>query len=223
MALNNGILSYGDRSAQLLSQRYGGAFTNRAAIKALPAKSRCDGMLVMSNDDGSLWRFAPSAAQATDVAEELLLVPSAGSGRWIRRDPMFTAKLAIGFATGDAALLLTVPENFIVRVPAFPYWENTAAWTGGSSSAIGISTTKASYNTKGDLLGGAAGDVTANMGAGVKLGTIGPKFDTLAEWQALLLVEGDSLRFDRITSVYTAGAGFACVPLSVEFTGPATP
>jgi hypothetical protein len=57
MALNNGILNYGDRSAQLLSQRYGGAFTNRAAIKALPAKSRCDGMLVMSNDDGSLWRF----------------------------------------------------------------------------------------------------------------------------------------------------------------------
>lgn len=223
MAPKLGAFQYGDQVAQELSQRYGGCFANRAAIKALPGRGRCDGMLVMSDDDGSLWRFDASAAQATDVAEELLLVPGAGSGRWIRRDPFFTAKLAIGFGTADAALLLTIPENFIVRVPAFPYWENTAAWTGGSSSAIGVSTTKASYNTKGDLLGGAAGDVTANMGAGVKLGTIGPKFDTLAEWQALLLVEGDSIRFDRITSAYTAGAGFACLPVSVEYTGPATP
>jgi hypothetical protein len=157
------------------------------------------------------------------VAEELLLVPSAGSGRWIRRDASFTAKLAIGFGTADAALLLTMPENMIARVVGFPYWENTVAWSGGSSSAIGVSTGKTGYNTKGDLLGGAGGDVTANMGAGIKLGTIGPKFDTLAEWQALLLVEGDSLRFDRIASVYTAGAGFACFPLSVEYTGPATP
>lgn len=223
MALNNGMLAFGAREAQLLSQRYGGAFTNRAAIKALPAKYRCDGMLVMSNDDGSLWRFAATAAQATDVAEELILVPSAGSGRWIRRDASFIAKLAIGFATADAALLLTMPENFVARIHAFPYWENTVAWTGGSSSAIGVSSGKTGYNTKGDILGGAAGDVTANMGAGLKLGTIGPKFDTLVEWQALLLVEGDSLRFDRITSVYTAGAGFACVPLTVEYTGPATP
>lgn len=222
MGLNNGILPYGDRSAQLLSQRYGGAFTNRAAIKALPAKNRCDGMLVMSNDDGSLWRFAPAAAQATDVAEELLLVPGAGSGRWIRRDPHFVAKLPIAFGTADAALLLTMPENFVARIVNFPYWEVTTAFTGGSSSAIGVSATRVA-TTKGDLLGGAAGDVLAGLTAGIKVGTIGPLFDTLAEWKALLLVEGDSLRYDRITSVFTAGAGFVCVPLSVEYTGPATP
>jgi hypothetical protein len=218
-----GAVATGDVLAQQLSRRYGGAFASRAAIKALPAKNRVDGMLVMSADDGSMWRFSAARADATDVAEELLLIPGSGSGRWIRRCQCFNAKLACGFGTADAAPLLTLPENFVIRPAGFPYWENTVAWAGGSSSAIGISTTKASYNTKGDLLGGASGDVAAGLGAGIKVGTIGPKFDTLAEWQALLLVEGDSLRFDRITSVFTSGAGFAVFPLFVEYNGPATP
>jgi hypothetical protein len=222
MSMKLGIQTYGDQLAQELSQRFGGCFATRTAIKGLAAKSRCDGMLVMSDDDGSLWRFDKDAAQATDVAEELLLVPSAGSGRWIRRDSCFVAKLAIGFGTADAAALLTMPENMIARIVGFPYWENSVAWSGGASSAIGVSATRVA-TTKGDLLGGASGDVAAGLGAGVKVGTIGPKFDTLAEWQALLLVEGDSLRFDRITSVFTAGAGYACFPLSVEYNGPATP
>jgi hypothetical protein len=218
-----GTLNYGDIGAQQLSRRYGGNFATRTAIKGLGAKFRCDGMLVMSIDDGSLWRFAASRSDATDIAEELILIPTVGSGRWVRRDPCFTAKLAISFATLDAAVLLTMPENFSARIVAFPNWENTIAYSGGASSAIGISSTKAGYNTKGDLLGGAAGDVTAGLGAGIKLGTIGPKLDSLAELQALQLVEGDSLRFDRITSVFTAGAGFACVPLLVQYNGPATP
>jgi hypothetical protein len=218
-----GTLNYGDIGAQQLSRRYGGNFATRAAIKGLGPKFRCDGMLVMSIDDGSLWRFAASRADATDVAEELILIPTSGTGRWLRRDPCFIAKLAIGFGTADAAVLLTIPENFSARIVAFPNWENTIAWSGGASSAIGISSTKAGYNTKGDLHGGAAGDLAAGLGAGIKLGTIGPKLDTLTEWQALQLVEGDSLRFDRIVSAFTAGAGFACVPLVVGFTGPATP
>ncbi len=218
-----GTLNYGDIGAQQLSRRFGGSFATRAAIKGLGPKFRCDGMIVMSIDDGSLWRFAASRADATDVCEELILIPTSGSGRWVRRDSCFVAKLAISFATIDAAVLLTMPENFCARIVAFPNWENTIAYSGGASSAIGISSTKASYNTKGDLLGGATGDVAAGLGAGIKLGTIGPKFDTLAEWQALQLVEGDQLRFDRITSVFTAGAGFACFPLVVEYSGPATP
>src|SRR4051812_19535734 len=125
----------GEQPIRELSARYGGQFATRAAIKALPPKFRADGMLVMSVDDGSLWRFAATRTDATDVAEELLLIPSTGSGRWIRRDPCFTAKLAIGFGTADAAALLTMPENFIARIVGFPYWENTVAWSGGASSA----------------------------------------------------------------------------------------
>lgn len=222
MAQRLGAQQVGDSLAQELSQRYGGGFATRSAIKALPAKARCDGMLAMSIDDGSMWRFSASAAQSTDVAEELLLVPTAGSGRWIRRDSSFIARLPIAFGTADAALLLTMPENFVARIANFPYWEVTTAFTGGSSSAIGMSATRVA-TTKGDLLGGAAGDVAAGLTAGIKVGTIGPLFDTLAEWKALLLVEGDSLRFDRITSAFTAGAGYINVPLSVQYTGPATP
>ena len=65
-------------------------------------------------------------------------------------------------------------------------------------------------------------DVLAALDAGVNAGTIGPKFDTTTEAQALLLVEGDTLRFDRITSVFTAGAGFVCVPM-IFARAPATP
>jgi hypothetical protein len=218
-----GTLNYGDIGAQQLSRRFGGTFATRAALKGLSAKFRCDGMIAMVATDGSLWRFGCSSVLTTDVAEALLLIPTVGTGVWFRVDKTFVARLAIGFGTLDAASLLTVPEGFVLRPAGFPYWEVNTAFSGGASSAIGVSTNKASYNTKGDLLGGAAGDVAASLTAGIKLGTIGPKFDTLAEWQALLLVEGDQVRFDRITSAYTAGSGNVMLPLFVDCAGPATP
>lgn len=219
-----GIKKTGSLEAQQLSQRFGGSFATRAALKALGAKDRCEGMLCFVQSDNSLWHFSAASALTTtaDPNGELALTPDAGSGRWLRADKAFVMKLAIGFGTADAAVLLTVLEGFAFRITEFPYWEVTTAFTGGSSSAVGVSSTKTGYDTKGDLLGGASGNVLADLTAGVKLGTIGPKLDTLAERQALLFVEGDSLRFDRITSAFTAGAGFVRVPV-VLTTAPATP
>ena len=87
------------------------------------------------------------------------------------------------------------------------YWEITADWTGGSSSAIGISG-PSPHNTKGDLLGGGSGDVAATLvaSAGVALGTIGA--DTAA---GVMLKAADTVKFDRITSAFTAGTGFVHV------------
>lgn len=194
------------------------AVTDRAALKAITATNRFDGMTALVKTDNSRWRFNSTATQAADAAagsECLVIVPTAGAGRWHRVDTSFVANLAFDFTMADATALLTMPEGFVARIADFPWYEIAVALTGGASSAIGVSTGKASYNTKGDILGGAAGDVAASLTAGVKLGTIGAQFGTLALWKGLILVEGDILRFDRITSAFTAGSGALRVPLIV--------
>jgi hypothetical protein len=119
-----------------------------------------------------------------------------------------TLKLACSYTTADAAVLFTVPAGHNLRVNRV-YWNNTTAWTGGTNSAIGASSSNASYATKGDLQGGAGGDLTAAMGAGIKPGSAaGAAFGSNG---VVVLVPGDTIRFDRIASVYTAGAGYLMV------------
>ena len=126
-------------------------------------------------------------------------------------------KLPFTFATADAAVLLTIPTitNGAVGLQIDSlFWEITTSFTGGASSAIGISSTNANYNTKGDLLGGASGDVAATLvstGLTYKGGTIGAKFGSNGK---VVLVAGDVIRFDRITSAFTAGAGFVHINTS---------
>ena len=193
---------------------------DRAAVKAIAAADRVNGQLILVRTDNSLWRFDSGSSAASDGADgNLVLVPDAGSGRWIRADKSFTMKLAIGFGTADNAVLHTVPTGFALRTTGLPYWDVTTGWTGGASSAIGIDASLTGYTTKGDLLGGAAGDVAATLVAGVQPGTIGPKLDTPAEVQAFLLKAADEIHFGRITSAFTAGAGFVCIPVSVELVG----
>lgn len=121
----------------------------------------------------------------------------------------FHLKLPISFATADAAVLFTVPDGQRALIEA-TFWEPTADFTGGSSSAIGLSSSNAKHNTKGDLLGGASGDVAAALqeADGVGTGTIGANLSSDA---IVVLEAGDTIRFDRITSAFTAGTGFAHV------------
>lgn len=125
----------------------------------------------------------------------------------------FTLTLPVTFNTADAAVLYTVPNGVRLSVER-AFWEPTVSWTGGTASAIGASSSNASYSTKGDLLGGAAGDVAAGLvstGAPFK-GTIGAKAATQG---VIVLVAGDTIRFDRIASAFTAGAGNIHIPCSV--------
>lgn len=118
--------------------------------------------------------------------------------------------LPVDFTKADAAVLYTVPTGIRLSVGR-SFWEVTTPFTGGSSSAIGLSSSNAAYNTKGDLLGGAAGDVLAGLTAGFK-GTIGAK---VASQGVIVLVGGDTIRFDRIVSAFTAGAGLAHIPVQL--------
>lgn len=188
--------------------RQDGATTaaSASAIQAIAPANRYTGLLAYDSGLRRLWGF-DAASSASDTTGNLVLTPSSGTGRWIRAEKFVDLKVAVGFGTADAATLFTVPTGFRLR-PTRPFWEVTTPFSGGSSSAIGLSSSNAAYNTKGDLLGGAAGDLEAALTAGMR-GAIGAKVASLA---LVVLVATDTIRFDRIVSVYTAGAGFAHIP-----------
>jgi len=128
-------------------------------------------------------------------------------------------KLPIGFALADAAILFTVPTltNGAVGIQLDSlYWEITTSFAGGASTAIGVSSSNANFSSKGDLLGSATGDGLVGVslvstGLTYKGGTLGTKFGSNGK---IVLVAGDTIRFDRIASVFTSGAGFVHINAS---------
>jgi hypothetical protein len=149
----------------------------------------------------------------TTVNREAVLNSQPGLGQFITDNFLgpIHLRLAIAFTTADAAVLYTVPTGVKIEVDKV-YWQIATSFTGGSSSAIGVSSANAAYNTKGDLLGGASGDVAAvviSTGSPYK-GTVGAKMAkaVAGTTAVVVLVAGDTIRFDQVTSTFTAGAGF---------------
>jgi len=201
-----------------------GSVADRAALAAIGSSSRTDGQTVLVRSDLSVWTFVAAETASIDgtatATSHLIIAPSSGTGRWVRARTSFTMKIAIDYTMADARALCTVPTGYCLKIMDDPHWDVVTGFTGGSSSAIGISTSNAAGSTKGDILGGAAGDVTATLGtAGIKAGTAGAKMDTIAHRRAFLLVAADTIRFDRITSVFTAGAGYVEIPVSFHKVG----
>lgn len=192
----------------------GGVYRIRtaAALKAVEVSANLDGLRVQL-DDGSQFKYV-AASTTSDAIETLVLTPASNpaSGRWCRMDRNLDLELALTFNTADAAVLYTVPTGFSLRVASSGYFDVSVAFTGGTSSAIGLSSSNAAYNTKGDLLGGASGDLAAGLTAGAKRGTTGTKHGSGG---AVVLVAGDTIRFDRIASAFTAGSGKAVLPCRV--------
>lgn len=173
--------------------------TALANIAATDAR-RTDGSVVMLAD-GSQWRFH-STSSAADTTSTVVITPAVGSGRWLRlTGAVDLALTAVDYTTADSAVVFTMPVGARLRV-ARMYMVNSIAWSGGTNSAIGFSSSQSPHNTKGDLHGGAGGELTAAAGTGAKEGTIGA--DLAA---GVILEAGATVIFDRIVSVYTAGAG----------------
>lgn len=122
-------------------------------------------------------------------------------------------KLPIGFGTANSTVLFTVPtlpNGCVGLYLGRLWWEVTTSFTGGASTAIGVSSSNTGYNTAGDLLGGTAGDGLVGVslvstGLKYKGGTLGTKYATNG---IIALVAGDTIIFNRIASAFTAGAGF---------------
>lgn len=117
----------------------------------------------------------------------------------------FYLRLPISYATADAEVLYTVPANRSIRI-VDALWEVTTAWTGGTSAAIGLSSSLAPHDTAGDVHGGASGDVLATLVVGFKRGTVGVSIS--AAPNCIVLTAASTIKFNRITSAFTAGAGY---------------
>ena len=180
---------------------------NAAAMRAIPAAVRVDGMIVEKLDDGTLWRFS-AASSAADATSSLVVTPTAGTGRWLLMGTRAVLTLPFTYATADNAALFTTPAG-VIMVARDAWWEISSSMTGGSLSAVGVHCSNTN-TTKGDVLGGAVGDVAGTLVAGTApfaaVGTQGTKMDTLAH-QRVHMVAGDTFRYDRITSAFTAGGG----------------
>lgn len=206
-------LNYGDIAAQQVSERIGTPVATLAALKSIPADRRVNGQLFLCLADNTLWKYHSSSSITGD--DVLVATPDAGSGRFLRMPGAGKFELAFTFATADAAVLLTMQAGQELAVERV-LWRISADMTGGAASAIGVSsnkTTPTNWSTKGDVHGGAAGDVAATLVAsgGLIAGTIGADMDTLTKTRGLILRSTDTLKFDRITSAFTAGSGAVVV------------
>jgi hypothetical protein len=176
-------------------------YPSRAAVAAIDPLERVPGDIVVVAD-GSEWIYSATSA-AADPTQNLVLTPPDGVGRWLRIDEVLDLSVAFDVTFADSATLFTVPVGCRLLVRR-GYWEVTTAFAGGNQSAVGLSSSNAGANTKGDVLGGATGDVAATLVPGLQLGTIGTKTAG-----GVLLVAGNTVRFDRIASAFVSGAGNA--------------
>jgi len=157
--------------------------------------------LVSSSIVGTYYYHKSSVLTADDL---FVIAPDEGPGRYLLAPGFpFDLSIAVTYAKADAAVLATAPTSSVIEL-ARSYWEVTTNWTGGTSSAVGVSLDTAPANTQGDVLGGAGGDVAATLVAsgGKLLGTIGAKVAS-----GILLKGGVGVRWDRIVDAFTAGAG----------------
>ena len=180
-----------------------------AALKGVPSDIRSEGDDAIVTANGSRWRFS-AASVVVDASDNLVLSPTAGLGKWLRTDQSVNMKFAVAFGTADAAILHTVPVGFAIELSNL-FWEVTTSWTGGTSSAIGVSSSAAPHVGKGDLLGGAAGSLLANLTTAIRITSDPRGLSYTATPFSAALVAADTIIFDRITSVFTAGAGFVHV------------
>ena len=198
-----------------LGTNYSAGVATKAALAAIPATGRHEGMIVEVQADRSLWVFDSDGTADEDEANDLVIEPDAGAGQWLALDKFKVLKVPVDYSMSDGDAILTVPAGFVLRLAALPYWEVTTGFTGGSSSAIGVSTSLTGYEVQGDFHGGASGDVAATLVAGIAAGTIGDELGDQTGMHAMIFVEGDELQFDAITSAFTAGAGYVCVPVAI--------
>jgi hypothetical protein len=175
--------------------------------------------LVLNNGAGGQGRyiFLPTSASPDNNAGQLVIVPTSGTGRWIRRDPMIDLVMPVTFATADAAQLCLVPAE-LTLAPAYgaAMLEVTTIWAGGVAAALGLSMVTPSIpRTKGGLAGAAAGNSGFTSVCFFQL-TAGSGF--LVSAQAPILCPASQIQFDRFGTFFTSGAGNLHVPCYNYFT-----
>jgi hypothetical protein len=196
---------YGQPVVDHLGVRKPHSAKDLTALKALAAndRARTQGNQVFVEQGASRWYWHDTSTLTGDDVLVATPADAPTAGRWLRCPGAVDLALPIAYTMADATTLLTMPANARMFVQG-GYWEVTTAFSGGSSSAIGLSSDQTGHSTKGDLLGGGSGDIAATLAAGIDEGTIGA--DIAA---GVVLKAGKLVRYDKVTSTFTAGAGYA--------------
>lgn len=204
----------------------------RTALAAIAAVDRSNGQIVTVRSDGSRWIFDANSAAAADAlaanavtAAMLVLVPTAGTGRWLRADSAFIMRLPFSDALAGASILHTCPTGFAWRMTGMPYWDCISAVAGNAARRLGVSSTnvQADFTAVGDILGGTTGELAASFVTNTQIpGICGDAFtdgDTantsLAEVQKPLWRAGSDVRYDVIVAGTDVISGVVCIPVSV--------
>lgn len=187
---------------------------NMAALKGIDISQVASGAsekVVGPNGDFEEWIWSSTSTLTGD--DVLVATPTSApaAGRWLRAPGFVDLRLPFTFATADATILLTLQPGQRLMFLDF-LWEVSTSFTGGASSAIGVSSSTLTGETsKGNLLGGASGDVAATLvstGNLIVKGTAGTNWDTIVHKRAGgFAIATDTIRFDQITAAFTAGVG----------------
>lgn len=131
------ILQYGDRAAREVSARAGGTYANAAAITALVAADRANGMLVANLATQMLWVYDAASVAVAGVG---VLVPddAPAAGRWLIHATgtgLAAGSVLVTHLDGEAALagagaVGTAGVPFVIYAPL------TAGITGAADDVL---------------------------------------------------------------------------------------
>lgn len=127
------ILNYGDRAAREMSERFGGSYANAAAITALVAGDRANGMVVVDAATQTAWGFDATSVAGAGVG---VLVPddAPAAGRWlIQRAGAGTVAPS---HVAAAAVLPGVGAVGVAGVPVVVYAPIAAGITGAADDVV---------------------------------------------------------------------------------------
>lgn len=146
----------------------------------------------------------PSAMIIGDNAQE-----------WFNQTQMMVRphlKLPLVFSQVDTAVLYTVPTLVngasSLKIDG-AFWEIVTTYVTAGSAKLAVSCSRAPFTGVGSILGG-TGDTAATLVNTTKYvpGTIGTGYTAAATTGKIILVAGDTITLNVITSTFSAGAGF---------------
>lgn len=131
-------LLFGDRAAQLVSERIGAPVASLTVLKQTPADRRVDGQVFHVLDDDTFWFWNDEAVATSDDVLAVRPNDLPSTGRFMRAPG--AAMLAITFfaTTPDATALVTVPSNTILQPLEFGV-KVSRIFTGASNAVVGLS------------------------------------------------------------------------------------
>jgi hypothetical protein len=131
-------LLFGDRAAQLVSERIGAPVASITVLKQTPADRRVDNQVFHVTDDDTWWFWNDEAVASND--DVLCVRPNDAptTGRFMRMPGAALLKLTFYATTVDATALLTVPSNTILQPLEFGVTVSRI-FTGASNAVVGLS------------------------------------------------------------------------------------